>query len=165
MKEGTAAVRARDRHLWNQVRPYKPRRTTELPRGCRTFLLEIFASAAILTQVAYQDWGLPVSNPVDLNTGFDLLSQRKDDRPSTASSTRPLRHLLCSCLHTVDFVDEPLLTGEARNKVTMTRKKWQPVIKWMYEIVERRLHKGRHVLVENPWNSAKHSQNLSNKGL
>ena len=57
VKEGTAAVRARDRHLWSQVRPFRHRRSAELPRGCRTFLLEIFAGAAILTQVAYQDWG------------------------------------------------------------------------------------------------------------
>ena len=34
------------------------------------------------------------------------------------------------------------------------RKQWIPVIKWMYGIIERRLEKGRHVLVENPWNSA-----------
>ena len=169
VKEGTAAVRARDRHLWSQVRPFRHRRSAELPRGCRTFLLEIFAGAAILTQVAYQDWGLPVSNPVDLNTGYDLLTHEgrqavdllieKDD--PYAISFAPV------CTPWTSWTN--LLTGEARNKVMMTRKRWQPVIKWMYGVVEQRLSKGRHVLVENPWNSAmwdtKQSQSFFNKQL
>ncbi|CAE7219311.1 TY4B-J [Symbiodinium sp. KB8] len=169
VKEGTAAVRARDRHLWSQVRPFRHRRTAELPRGCRTFLLEIFAGAAILTQVAYQDWGLPVSNPVDLNTGFDLLTREgheavdyiieKDDPYAIAFA--PV------CTPWTSWTN--VLTGEARNRVMMTRKKWQPVIKWMYDIAEKRLQRGRHVLIENPWNSAmwdtKQSQTMFNKQL
>ena len=157
VKEGTATVKSHDRHLWNQIRPRRParqRRPSELPRGCRTFLLEIFAGAAILSQVAFQDFGMPVYQPIDLNTGFDLLTVEgrtavdqiieKDD--PFAISFAPV------CTPWTSWTN--ILTGRAKENVMKNRKQWIPVIKWMYGIIERRLEKGRHVLVENPWNSA-----------
>ena len=50
VKGGTTAYRAHDHHLWNQVRTPRQRRPCELTCSCRTFLLEVFAGAAILTQ-------------------------------------------------------------------------------------------------------------------
>ncbi|CAE7212571.1 RE2 [Symbiodinium sp. CCMP2592] len=168
MKDGAKTVRTHDRHLWNQIRPERHRRPSELPRGCRTFLLEIFAGAAILTQVAFQDFGVPVSPPVDLNTGCNLLTSEgraavdrvigRDD--PFAISFAPV------CTPWTSWTN--ILTGAAKEKVMKNRKQWRPVIKWMYDVVERRLNKGCHVSVENPWNSAmrscRESTNFFEKG-
>ena len=57
----------KDNHLWSCLRASKQlsRRPRVLPRGCRTFLLEVFAGAALLSMLA-TDLGLPVSQPVDV---------------------------------------------------------------------------------------------------
>ena len=97
---------------------------------------------------------MPVYQPIDLNTGFDLLTVEgrtavdqiieKDD--PFAISFAPV------CTPWTSWTN--ILTGRAKENVMKNRKQWIPVIKWMYGIIERRLEKGRHVLVENPWNSA-----------
>ena len=40
------------------------------------FLLEVFAGAAMLTQMALHEWSMPIMPPVDLNTSNDLLTNQ-----------------------------------------------------------------------------------------
>ena len=40
-----------------------------------------------------------------------------------------------------------------RERLYEQRRKWQPVIKWMCQVIRRRLEKGRQFLFEQPWQS------------
>ena len=62
-REHMEGVKGTDRLLWNQVCPYTSRRRPCLPRGCGTFLLEVLG-CAMLTGVAHQQYGYPVSAPI-----------------------------------------------------------------------------------------------------
>ena len=42
---------------------------------------------------------------------------------------------------------------DAEAKVLAERKRWYPVLRWMAEEIQKRLRKGREVMVENPWGS------------
>ncbi|CAE7562382.1 RE1 [Symbiodinium sp. CCMP2592] len=154
VKESVDNIKIRDRHMWNQVRPVKNRRNHELPRGCRTFLLEIFAGAAVLTQMAFQEWAMPVSPPVDLNTGYDLLTKEgRDQVDMIIERDDPFAIAFAPvCGPWTSWTN--IAMGQARETIMEQRKRWRPTIQWMYKVTKERLAKGRQVLIENPWNSA-----------
>ena len=76
MTESTEAVHKEDLALWGTLRHHQGLRRPGrlLPSGCRCFLMELFAGAAILTTMAAA-WGLPVGRPIDVcyDPGHDLL--------------------------------------------------------------------------------------------
>ncbi|CAE7224139.1 RE2, partial [Symbiodinium sp. CCMP2456] len=154
VREGVEGVKSKDRHLWNQVKPNKARRNYELPRGCKTFILEVFAGAAMLTQMALHEWSMPVTPPVDLNTGFDLLTkQGRDEVDCIIERDDPFAITFAPvCTPWTSWTN--IATGETKCKIMAERKRWQPTLAWMYDVARSRLAKGRHVIIENPWNSA-----------
>ena len=154
VKEGVDGVKSKDRHMWNQIKPSRHRRHHELPRGCKTFLLEVFAGAAMLTQMALHEWSMPVTPPVDLNTGYDLLTkQGRDEVDRIIARDDPFAITFAPvCTPWTSWTN--IATGTTKSKIMAERKKWQPALAWMYEVAKDRLAKGRHVVIENPWNSA-----------
>ncbi|CAE7536321.1 RE2 [Symbiodinium microadriaticum] len=154
VKEGVDGVKSKDRHMWNQIKPNRQRRHHELPRGCKTFLLEVFAGAAMLTQMALHEWAMPVTPPVDLNTGYDLLTkQGRDEVDRIIARDDPFAITFAPvCTPWTSWTN--IATGPTRTKIMAERKKWQPALAWMYDVAKDRLAKGRHVVIENPWNSA-----------
>ncbi|CAE7561028.1 RE2 [Symbiodinium necroappetens] len=154
VKEGVDGVKSKDRHMWNQIKPSRQRRHHELPRGCKTFLLEVFAGAAMLTQMALHEWSMPVTPPVDLNTGYDLLTkQGRDEVDRIIARDDPFAITFAPvCTPWTSWTN--IATGTTRSKIMAERKKWQPALAWMYDVAKDRLSKGRHVVIENPWNSA-----------
>ncbi|CAE7892444.1 RE1 [Symbiodinium sp. KB8] len=130
-------VKGSDRLLWNQVCPYNSRRRPCLPRGCGTFLLEIFG-CAMLTGVIHQLYGYPVSMPIatDSAANFDL---------TTVAGREAVDNVL--------EADDPYLTvfsptctpwsrwqqingdknHENYDKLASERRAWLPVVRWMSE--------------------------------
>ena len=153
-KDGVDGVKSKDRHLWNQIKPSRQRKYHELPRGCKTFLLEVFAGAAMLTQMALHEWSMPVTPPVDLNTGYDLLTkQGRDEVDRIIARDDPFAITFAPvCTPWTSWTN--IATGATKSKIMAERKRWQPALAWMYEVAKDRLAKGRHVVIENPWNSA-----------
>ena len=136
VKDGVENVRAKDRHMWSQIKAPRPRRGLELPWGCKTFLLEIFAGAAMLSQIACHEYGMRVSSPVDLNTGYDLLTKEGRDAVERVIERDDPFAISFAPVCTPWSSRTNILTGLAWEKVLMERKKWQPVIEWMYGIAE-----------------------------
>ena len=145
-----------DQCLWSQISTQRRRRSL-LPRGCRTFLLEIFAGAALLSDICAREYGHPISAPVDLNVGIDLLTPEgrahvdsvieRDD--PYAISIAPL----CSpwCAYSKLNISKG---GRTCKRIQDERKRWRPVLSWIAKMVKQRLSRGRQILVENPWGSA-----------
>ena len=146
-----------DAAMWGALTDTPKRAPRLLPRGCRSFLMEVFAGAATLTYLAAQ-MNLPVSAPVDIeyDTRYDLLDPRarqrlsqviEDDDPYLLSFAP-----VCTAWSNWQYMNmHRYADGEER--VMAERKKWYPVLKWMAGEVRKRLQKGREVLVENPWGS------------
>ena len=141
--------------LWSVLKGRSPTRV--LPKGCKVFLMEIFAGAAILSSMA-MSLGLEVANPVDLTMdGSDLLNSavrtsiekeiaEKDPYVLTFSPVcgpwGPWSHLNMS---KSSATKEKIIEG--------ARSLWYPTLKWIAKVVKERLSRGRKVLVENPWPS------------
>ncbi|CAE7699666.1 unnamed protein product [Symbiodinium sp. CCMP2592] len=67
IEDHSQGVKRLDTTLWHQLGRQSQRHRVRglLPRGCRCFLLEIFAGAAAMTAAAV-GWGMPVAAPIDL---------------------------------------------------------------------------------------------------
>ena len=76
VKNGVDNIKKKDRLVWNRLCPRGARRRLALPRGCRTFFLEIFSGCAMLSTLAH-DSGLPVSQLMDIRYDpvFDLKTE------------------------------------------------------------------------------------------
>jgi hypothetical protein len=151
-------VKDKDNHLWSCLRASKhlSRQPRVLPRGCRTFLLEIFAGAALLSMLA-TDFGLPVSQPVDVtHDGInlkwkqhrDLIDQQieKDDPycislSPTCGPWSPWQY--------VNLAKDPSF----EMKLHEIRRECRPVVQWMVQLIRKRLAKGRQIIFEQPWPS------------
>ena len=81
LRESLADVEKEDCALWNTMRSSSRRSSRMMPRGCKTFLMELFAGAATLSMMAAHA-GLPISQPVDViyDARFDLLKKENRDR-------------------------------------------------------------------------------------
>ena len=153
---GIRDVTSKDHHLWNQLSSRsKRRRHALLPKGCRTFLLEVFAGMAMLSTLASTQYGFDVSSPIDIryDPAYDL---------TTASGRK-----------NVDFVierDDPyiitfspvctpwspwmrMMPEDKLEDLEVTRSRWRPVLKWIAKVTRERLARGRQVLIEHPWGS------------
>eukprot|EP00435_Cladocopium_sp_Y103_P074865 s140_g51.t2 len=74
LEQSVQEIQASDVSLWATLTNKKSQ--TPLPRGCKVFLMEIFAGAAVLTSMA-MTLGLPVAAPIDIKLdGTDLLDPK-----------------------------------------------------------------------------------------
>ena len=151
------AMEKEDCALWSTVsdRPRRLRRM--MPKGCKTFMMEIFAGAATLSYVAAQ-YGLPVSPPVDILYGqhHDLLNPevRKTISQNIQEDDPYLLVLAPVCGPWSNWQNLNMSKSEETwEKVNEERKKWYPVVNWVAGTIRERLQKGRQVLMENPWGS------------
>ena len=75
-KENVKEVETADQCMWSVLQGKNKGRA--LPKGCKVFLMEIFAGAAVLSALTL---GLEVTNPVDIkHDGSDLLKQEVRDQ-------------------------------------------------------------------------------------
>ena len=147
-------VEASDISMWSTLRGRKS--LSPLPKGCRVFLMEIFAGAAVLTSMALQ-MNLSTAAPVDIDLdGSDLLKssvrmeieQEIDRQDPYCLTFAPV----CgpwgawSRLNMAKNID-------TRMSILDQRDAWYPCLQWMRKIIKSRLSRGRKVLVENPWGS------------
>ncbi|CAE7218885.1 unnamed protein product [Symbiodinium sp. CCMP2592] len=74
LQEVSDNVGRQDAAMWSELQGVPAYRRTSrlLPRGCRSFVMELFAGAAAITAVA-MGYGMPASMPIDLHSpGWDL---------------------------------------------------------------------------------------------
>ncbi len=154
MEQNIQEVKASDVSLWATLQNSK--QNTPLPRGCKVFLMEVFAGAAVLTSMA-MSMGLSVAAPVDISyDGTDLLVERmRRDLEEEIERQDPY------CL-TFAPVCGPWGPWSRLNmsksestaaSIMDQRDAWYPCLQWIKKIVLKRLQRGRKVLVENPWAS------------
>lgn len=143
--------------LWSSLTSTPRRPSRMLPRGCKTFLMEVFAGAATLSCLVAQA-GLPISQPIDVlfDSRFDLLKKENRDRmEKVIQEDDPYLLTLapvCGPWSSWQFVN--MAKDEAtREKIELLRKQWYPVLKWLRKVIKDRLRKGREILLENPWPS------------
>ena len=143
--------------LWSTLQGGTRRPRKMLPRGCKTFMKELFAGAATLSLMA-ATMGLCISAPVDveIDERYDLLQscnrdrlwQEIEDEDPYLLSMSPL----CAPWSPWQRLNVTK-SDELYAKIMENRKKWYPVVAWLGRLVERRLELGREVLLENPWPS------------
>ncbi|CAE7670799.1 RE2 [Symbiodinium microadriaticum] len=133
VENGIKEVTARDHHLWNQLATKGTRRHGQhlLPRGCRTFLMELVTGAALLTHMAAIDYELPVSEPVYVKHNHHDLTTEAGRAEIERQIARDDPYVI-SCTY-----QEPL---------------WSI---WEVDpgVGRERIEKGRQFFFEHPWNS------------
>ena len=153
LRDKLAEIQTGEQAMWSQLRH---QRRPPLPRGCKTFLMEVFAGAAVLSSLA-STFGLPISTPVDIKLdGSDLLNP--DIRRSIEHEIE--KHdpyvvtfaPVCSPWSSWSHVNMAK-SEQTRVNILSQRDAWYPTLCWMKRIVEQRLSRGRKVLIENPWSS------------
>ena len=161
--ESLDEVEKEDLAMWSTLRQERDggshqRHQKLLPRGCKSFLLEIFAGMATLTMMA-SSWNLPVSAPVDIRLGgaeHNLLSPKRrmevwryvDEQDPFLLTFSPV----CGPWSPWQGLNMSK-SEETADKIEFERKRWYPVVKWMVALIKDRLRKGREVLLEQPWGS------------
>ncbi len=146
-------MKNQDMSLWSALRP---RMRSPLPKGCQVFLMEVFAGAALLSHVVAMA-GYPISTPVDLALdGSNLLDPqfRKkleaeiDAKDPYAITFAPV------CGPWGPWSRLNMSKSESTAQLILDqRDQWYPTLKWMTQLIKKRLQRGRKVLVENPWSS------------
>ena len=157
LQESLTELEQQDSALWSTV-SQKPRQPKKMmPRGCKSFIFELFAGAATLTILAAQA-GMPVSTPVDIqyDPAYDLLNpsnraaigQRIQEEDPFLLSITPV------CGPWSVWQNVNLAKGGDTAEFFMHQRKLRyPVVKWVCDLVRSRLSKGREVMLENPWGS------------
>ena len=160
MQESMQNVHREDLALWGTLRHEqglrKPGRL--LPFGCKCFLMELFAGAAMVTALA-ASWGLPVGKPIDVNldplhdllkpANREMIGKYIDDMDPFVLIAGPKCGPWSAWQHinaSRSFEMEERIYGE--------RRRWYPVFKWLIDVFKSRLRKGRHIMMEHPWTSA-----------
>jgi hypothetical protein len=154
LEQSVQEIHASDLSLWATLKGQKSR--TPLPRGCKVFLMEIFAGAAVLTSMA-MTMGLPVAAPIDIKldgTAFldpkvrNEIEAHIDAQDPYCVTFAPV----CgpwgswSCLN----MQRRESTGDA---ILAQRDAWYPCLKWIEKMVRKWMARGRKFVVENPWPS------------
>ena len=141
VRNGMDEMKKKDRWVWNKLYPNEARKRTPLPRGCKTFLLEIFAGCAMLSTLAHYA-GLPVSGPVDIlyDPLHDLQTQAGrdfvDERVAADDPYLVTFLPVCGPWSTWQRVNMTK-NAELEEDIGRRRKAWKPVIRW---IVSSRSH-------------------------
>ena len=157
LQETLDDVQKEDCAMWSTLKGQTLRPKKMLPRGCKTFLMEIFAGAATLSVLASQ-LGLPISAPVDIkyDPRFNLLNKsNRDALWKQIEEEDPFLLTLapvCGPWSPWQHVNLQR-SGDTYEKVMDQRNQWYPVVQWLTSVIEHRLQRGREVLLENPWGS------------
>ena len=158
LQDGSDGLQRHDATLWAQLdpRPSQKARACQrlLPKGCRTFLLELFAGAAALTAMA-ASFGAPHGTPLDL-MNHELLSTagRKQLWNRIEAEDPYLLAVTSVKAPWAGWSDSDLQQDSPKNhRTTAERRVWYPVVGWIMNLVEDRLRRGREVIVEAPWES------------
>ena len=112
--------------------------------------LELFSGSARLSQVAAMN-GLRVGQPIDLRTGFDLLTP--DGRRKTMDILEKQKPTVvtmaptCAPWSIINNINDPKTT-EAQ------RAKYLPVVEFCVQVAMYQIRHGRHFIMENPATSA-----------
>lgn len=162
LQESMNVVDQEDYAMWTTLRKSKKQLRQShrmLPRGCKSFVLELFAGTATLTYLA-ASIGLRVSEPVDLmmcGPCRDLLGRRRRrEIAAQVEQDDPFPPAISpvwgpwSTMQAINVAKDPNFA----EKLAFQRKSWYPVIQWLTGLVKQRLSKGREVLFEQPWPSA-----------
>ena len=137
LEKDLAEVKAHDQCLWSTLKSSKTSRP--LPRGCRTFLLEIFPGAALLTSVA-NGMGYPVSTPVDIvldetNILDPRVRQKLDEEIERDDPYIITFAPICgpwSSWQRLNCSRSP----ETAAKVLEERDLWYPTLKWVCKVIK-----------------------------
>ena len=145
-------IKASDVSLWSTLQDDKHH--TPLPRGCRVFLMEIFAGAAVLSSMA-MSMGLSVAAPIDIGLdGIDLLSE-STRRELEAEIDRQDPYCLTFAPVCGPWGSWSRLnltrSSTTASHILAQRDAWYPCLQWIRKIILRRLQRGRKILLENPW--------------
>ena len=167
---GIKEVAARDHHMWNQLASKQCKRNSQnlLPRGCRTFLLELFTGAALLTHMTAIDYELPVSEPLNLkHNKLDLTTETGRRQVEDLIARDDPYVIACSYQDPIWSVWGQVLNGTTWDSMMAARKQWTPFVKWIFKVVRERIEKGRQFILEHPtrsdaWNLAQVNRELQN---
>eukprot|EP00435_Cladocopium_sp_Y103_P018811 s2728_g4.t1 len=150
-------VEKEDCAMWSTLGTEIKRPRKMLPRGCKSFLMEIFAGAATLSTLAV-GMGLSISPPIDViyddrynllkKANRDALEQLIEVEDPFLLTMAPICGPWSSWQHVNMAKDD-----YTKEKILEQRKEWYSVLQWMAKVIRSRLAKGREVLVENPWPS------------
>ena len=157
LQETLEDVQKEDCAMWSTLRDQTLRPKRMLPKGCKTFLMEVFAGAATLSVLASQ-LGLPISAPVDIeyDPRFNLLDKNNRDAlwKHIEDEDPYLLTLAPVCGPWSPWQHVNLQRSEdTYEKIMGQRNQWYPVVRWLVSVIEHRLQRGRKVLLENPWGS------------
>ncbi len=157
LQETLDDVQKEDCAMWSTLRSQVLRPKRMLPRGCKTFLMEIFAGAATLSVLASQ-LGLPISAPVDIeyDPRYNLLNKNNRDAlwKQIEEEDPFLLTLAPVCGPWSPWQHVNLQRSQdTYEKIMDQRNQWYPVVQWVVSVIEHRLQRGREVLLENPWGS------------
>ena len=154
LEQSVEEITASDTSLWATLKG--DRHHTPLPRGCKVFLMEIFAGAAVLTSMA-MGCGLSVAAPIDIKLdGSDLLDPKVraeieehiDDLDPYCVTFAPV------CGPWGPWSKLNMSKSEStHDNILAQRDAWYPCLQWIRRMVKKRLSRGRKTLVENPWQS------------
>ena len=154
LEQSIKEVGASDISMWSTLRGRKS--MSPLPKGCKVFLMEIFAGAAVLTSMALQ-MNLSAAPPVDIELdGSDLLKsavrmkieQEIDDLDPYCLTFAPV----CGPWGAWSRLNMAK-NYDTRMNILDQRDAWYPCLQWIKKIIKKRLSRGRKVLMENPWGS------------
>ena len=145
LSEFAEAAARNDATMWAQfsTRPPYQRSRRLLPRGCRHFLLELFAGAAALTMMA-GNLGIPFASPVDLQDGQHDLEQPDFREKLWARIEAEDPYLLVIAPNGLPWSLPPTRRNREQQG---NKRRWYPVAKWIAELFRHRLAKGRHTLL------------------
>ena len=154
LEKDISEVRAHDQCPWSTLKSEK--NSKPLPRGCRTFLMEIFAGAAFLSSMA-SGMGFEVSAPVDIVLDESNLLDPKVRHQLEAEIIKDDPYILTFAPICGPWSQWQKLncsrSPQTAEKLLDERDLWYPTLKWICKIIKGRLRKGRKVLVENPCHS------------
>lgn len=153
-------VQQTDAALWSTLRGRQCGMTLRrsrmlLPKGCGSFLLELFAGAATLSMMA-SAWGFQISSPIDVvyDARYDMTDPR--NRKKIAEYINEEDPFLLSispkCAPWSSWQNyNETRSPEMFDQIQHERRKWYPVVQWLLDIIADRLQRGREILLENPW--------------
>ena len=134
LEQSVEEIQASDVSLWATLKNRKAQ--TPLPRGCKTFLMEIFAGAAVLTSMA-MSLGLPVAAPIDIKVRAEIESHIDLMDPYCVTFAP-----VCGPWGSWSRLN--LQRGEeTREAILQQRDAWYPCLKWIERMVRKRMARGR----------------------
>ncbi|CAE7237433.1 RE2 [Symbiodinium necroappetens] len=156
LRDYSDSINREDTAMWAELKgvPAYRRASRLLPRGCRSFVLELFAGAAALTAMAL-GYGLPAASPIDLQApGWNLrdpaarqrLQARIEEEDPYLLAIAPVT-LPWNSWNAYDL----WRPGEAADEVRAGRREWYEAFAWLCQLVQQRTAQGRQVVLESSW--------------